>query len=524
MSRLKASKAALRWRELPNPRVQRTRASASPLRSPLTRRPLGLTSMKISVIFLIVLCIIVLVMFLRRSPRSSAAEIRLVSPPAVSYTTTMHATLDDWIAHEAIPFSVDSSKTFNASIDKVIASLGDSVELLGFGEALHGGEDVLILRNRLFQRLVEAHGYSAIAIESSFPRARVVNEYVASRGPASYEAVQDTGFSHGFGRLDANRELVEWMRRYNADPSHRVKLQFYGFDSPTEMTGTDSPRQVLHFVLDYLTTMDRASAQERRQRIDALLGQDSDWENPAASFDPTKSVGLSPAATALRIETEDLISELRARRPELVAKSDENRYLEAVQFASEARQLLNYHAELARKSGDRLVRGLGFRDAMMADNLAYMVSRERGRGKVLAFAHNSHLQRGKAHWQLGPELLAWWPAGSHLNEMFGPRYAVIGSAVGVSDANGIGRPEPGTLEARLTAVPGPALFIPTHKGQGLPTSAIAVLPTRSGSMKNPTYFALTPQSFTDFDWLAVLDSTAYNRGGPPLQQWDASTK
>lgn len=217
--------------------------------------------------------------------------------------------LDDWIAREATPFSVDSPRTFNAAVDKVIASLDDPVELLGFGEALHGGKDILILRNRLFQRLVEAHGYSAIAIESSFPRARVVNEYVAGRGPASYEAVQDTGFSHGFGRLDANRELVEWMRRYNADPSHRVKLQFYGFDSPTEMTGSDSPSQVLHFVLDYLASIDSASGQEHRERIDRLLGQDSNWENPAALADPTKSVGLSPAATALRIETEELISE-----------------------------------------------------------------------------------------------------------------------------------------------------------------------------------------------------------------------
>ncbi|HAE84757.1 MAG TPA: erythromycin esterase [Ktedonobacter sp.] len=414
--------------------------------------------------------------------------------------------LDDWIAREATPFSVDSPRTFNAAVDKVIASLGDSVELLGFGEALHGGKDILILRNRLFQRLVETHGYSAIAIESSFPRARVVNEYVAGRGPASYEAVQDTGFSHSFGRLDANRELVEWMRRYNADPSHRVKLQFYGFDSPTEMTGSDSPGQVLHFVLDYLASLDGASGQEHRERIDRLLGQDSDWENPAAMTDPTKSIGLSPAATALRIETEELISELRVRRPELVAKSDESRYLEAAQYASVARQLLNYHAALAGKSSERLVELLGIRDALMADNLAYMVSHERGRGKVLAFAHNNHLQRGKSQWQLGTDVYTWWPAGSHLNEILG--YAVIGSAVGVSDANGIGQPEAGTLEARLTAVPGPARFIPTHKGQGLPTSEIAALPTRSGSVKNPTYFALTPQSFTDFDWLAVLDSTA----------------
>ena len=381
-----------------------------------------------------------------------------------------------------------------------------------------------MLRNRLFQRLVETHGYSAIAIESSFPRARAVNDYVAGRGPASYEALQEVGFSHGFGRLEANRELVEWMRLYNADPTHRVKLHFYGFDSPTEMVGSDSPARVLHFVLDYLASIDSASGEEQRPRIDSLLGPDSDWENPEASFDPAKSIGLSPAATALRIETEDLITELRLRRPELVAKSDEDRYLEAEQYATVARHLLNYHAALARTSDNRIAELLGIRDLSMADNLAYMVSRERGRGKVLAFAHNSHLKRGKAEWQLGTDLLAWWPAGSHLNEMLGPRYAVIGTAVGSSVANGIGQPEPGTLEARLTAVPEPGLFIPTHKGQGLPASEIASLPTRTGSMKNPTYFPLTPQSFTDFDWLAFLDSTTYSRGGPPLQQQDASAK
>jgi erythromycin esterase len=431
-----------------------------------------------------------------------------------------HATLDDWIANEAIPFSVDSPTTFNAAVDKMIKSLGSSVELLGFGEALHGGEDILILRNRLFQRLVQKHGYSAIAIESNFPRARVVNEYIAGRSPASYEAVQEAGFSHGFGRLDANRGLVEWIRGYNADPAHRIKLQFYGFDSPTEMTGTDSPRQLLHFALDYFASVDSASAEEYRQRIDPLLGRDADWENPAAMMDPTKSIGLSPAAAALRIETEDLLTELHVRRPELVAKSNERHYLEAAQYATAARQLLNYHATLARKSepGKRIVEGLGLRDAMMADNLAYIVSRERGRGKVLAFAHNSHLKLGKAEWQLGTYALSWWPAGAQLQEILGSRYSVIGTAVGVSNANGIGKPEAGTLEARLTAGPGPARFIPTHKGQGLPASEIAALPVRSGSMKNQTYFPLTPQSLTDFDWLAVLDKTAYSRGGPPLQQ------
>ncbi|MEJ2744919.1 MAG: erythromycin esterase family protein [bacterium] len=356
---------------------------------------------------------------------------------------------------------------------------------------------------------MEAHGYSAIAVESSFPKGRVVNEYIAGRGPASYNEVRDAGFSHGFGKLEANRELVEWMRRYNTDPSHQTKLRFYGFDSPTEMVGTDSPRQVLYFVLDYLAAIDGDKVKERRARIDFSLGSDADWENPAASMDPAKSVGLSDNANALRLEAEDLITELNIRRPELIAASDADRHREALHYASVARQLLDYHAELARESSDRLVRLLGIRDAMMADNLAYIVSRERRRGKVLAFAHNSHLKRSKMQWQLGPRTNVWWPAGSHLDTMLGPRYAVIGSGVGVSEANGIGKPEPNTLEARLAAVTG---FIPTHRGRGLPAAEIAALPIRSGSKKNPTYFPFTPQSFTDFDWLAVLDSVEYNRG------------
>lgn len=432
-----------------------------------------------------------------------------------------HATLDDWIQREAIPFSLDSPASLAAAVDKLIATLGNSVQLLGLGEPLHGGEDFLLLRNRLFQRLVHQHGYTAIAVESSFPRAHSVNQYIAGRGPSSYEDIQDAGFSHNFGRLAATRELIEWMRTYNLDSKNRARLHFYGFDSPTEMTATDSPRQLLHFALAYLASIDTAAAQPLRRRIDPLLGDDSAWENPEANFNPAKSIGLSPAAAALRTETEDLITHLQIRRPELIAHSDEPRFSEALRYAEHARQMLTYHAGVATPSTDRIARLLGLRDAMMADNLDYIISRERGRAtdgaRVLAFAHNSHLKTGQAQWQLGPDLLTWWPAGAQLTATLGPRYAVIGAALGSSEANGIAQPEPGTLEALLTAAQNQAIFIPTHRGQGLPTAAIAALPVRSGSTKNSTYFPLTANSLADFDCLAFLPSTSYNRGGPPLQ-------
>ena len=117
---------------------------------------------------------------------------------------------------------------------------------------------------------------------------------------------------------------------------------------------------------------------------------------------------------------------------------------------------------------------------------------------------------------IGPEVCTWWPAGAHVSDMLGNRYAVIGSAVGASEDNGIGTPEAGTLEARLTALVGPGRFVRTHGGEGLPHADVAALARRTGSAKNPTYQPLSPQSWSDFDWIAALDTVTYNRGGRAL--------
>jgi hypothetical protein len=82
---------------------------------------------------------------------------------AISAPAPVHATLDDWVAREAMAFSIDSSDALHAAIDRIVASLEDSVELLSLEETLHGGEEILVLGNPLFERLVAAHGNSAAA-------------------------------------------------------------------------------------------------------------------------------------------------------------------------------------------------------------------------------------------------------------------------------------------------------------------------------------------------------------------------
>ena len=152
-----------------------------------------------------------------------------------------------------------------------ITSFDNSIKILGLGQPIHGGKDFLNLRNKIFKYLVKEYNYSAIAIESSFPKSWIINEYVHGRGPESFEQIQDVGFSHGFGKIEANRELVEWMRLYNTDLKNNKKIHFYGFDSPTEMTGTDSPRQLLYFVTDYLNSIDKGMSQDYKKKLISCL-------------------------------------------------------------------------------------------------------------------------------------------------------------------------------------------------------------------------------------------------------------
>lgn len=419
-----------------------------------------------------------------------------------------YTTLEDWVRGESISFSLESAGGLEAAVDQVMERVGERIELLGLGEALHGGEEILLLRNRLFERLVEGHGFKAIAIESSYPRGRLVDGFVAGAG-GSIEGVMDQGFSHGFGALDTSRELVEWMRAYNATVEQEKRLRFYGFDSPTEMMGADSPRELLRVAVEYL----EGCGGERWKRVEGLLGDEGAWVSPQASFDPAKAVGGSEDARALRLEVEDLIGELGLRRPEGARGERAEAYREAVHCAAHARQMLNYHAELARASADRVARLLGMRDLMMAENLTYAVGRERARGgKVLAYAHNSHLKKGRAQWQWGPQFLTWWPAGAHVAAVMGEAYVVIGTGVGESEQNGIGRPEAGSIEARLTGTGG--RFVATRGGRSI--DAAAGFTVRSGSQRNQTYFPLAEKCLEEFDWLAVLDSVTYNRGGRPL--------
>jgi erythromycin esterase-like protein len=331
---------------------------------------------------------------------------------------------------------LDDPAGLGRAIDELLAARTEPPTLLALGEPTHGIEAFTLLRNELLGHLVE-RGYRSIVLETDVFAASLVDDYVGG-ATAEVDTVLATGFSHGFGAVPGNRELVEWLRAHNAGRAPQDRVRFHGFDAPTETYSAPSPRCALSSANDYLPA---ALRPESARDLDTLLGNDADWTNQAAMFDPALSVGDSDRARGLRIVADDLASTLRRAAPSLHS-ADPAGYVHAVAHARTAQGLLRYHAAIASPAPDRVATLFSLRTEMMAENLLAIVAQEQRRGPSLVFAHNVHLQHAQSPMPVGADAVSWGSAGALVGLTLGERYVFL-----ATDANP--HSDPGTLQGVL---------------------------------------------------------------------------
>ncbi|MBT2513361.1 erythromycin esterase family protein [Arthrobacter sp. ISL-30] len=386
----------------------------------------------------------------------------------------------------------------------LIRSLGTQPRLLGLGEPMHGEEEFLRLRNQAFQHLVEHQGYRSIALESDCLAGVEVDVFVEA-GAGELEDVMEYGFSHGFGELAANRELVSWMREYNADHLPEDRLRFYGFDAPIEMTSAQSPRTPLLAVYEYLANQSAVGRDPfTRDLIEDLVGEDERWTNPAAIMDAAQSIGASLEVSRLRLIADDLLVILAAESPRLIQSSSPDDWWRAVLNARTAAGLLRYHAETADADPSRVARLMALRDVMMAENLKAVSDHEAERGPTLVFAHNRHLQKNLSTWQLGEMSLEWWSAGAIAAAQSGRRYAFIAGALGSASQHDIPAPEEGTLEEELGRLPGGKYVLDARKLSTALGNTVMDLTLRMDAPEDTGYFPLEPDQLDGTDGVLFL--------------------
>jgi erythromycin esterase-like protein len=370
----------------------------------------------------------------------------------------------------AIARQLDDPADLGPAIDELLAGRVDAPSLLALGEPTHGIAAFPLLRNELLDHLVE-RGYRSIVLETDTFAAAVVDDYVGG-GATAIDTVLATGFSHGFGAVPGNRELVEWLRAHNAGRSQQDRVHFYGFDAPVEFTGAPGPGRALRAAIAFLPAALRPVSMSD---LDALLGEEAAWSNQAAMVDPAASIGGTERARALRIVADDVTSILRRVAPAL-CPADPAGCADALAHARTAQGLLRYHAAMASPAPDRIATLLSLRAEMMADNLLAIVAREQRRGPSLVFAHNAHLQRAQSHLPIGRDEARWASAGALVGFALGQRYVFL-----ATDANPDSDPD--TLQGLLAeATKRRALFPAPALRAVLPPSILAGEPIVPGHL------------------------------------------
>jgi erythromycin esterase-like protein len=368
--------------------------------------------------------------------------------------------------------------------------------LLALGEPTHGEDALLDLRNELFRQLVEEEGYRTIAIESDCMMGLVVDEYVTA-GTGTLDEVMERGISHGWGTFAANRELVRWMRAFNEGRPASDRLRFAGFDGPLEITAAASPRQAITALHGYLSAhVDADLLPCTAETLDRLLGADDRWTDPAAMWDPSRSVGQSAGADRLRLLADDLVALLDEQTPHLITATPRDAWDRARLYGRTATGLLRYHRWMADTSPARMARLVGVRDRMMADNLLAVAAR----GPVLVHAHNSHLQREKSTMRMGGTPLEWWSAGALVSARLGEEYAFVATALGTIRHRGVDTPPQDTLEGLLYALPEDHCVIDARR------LATALADTRPAPRVSPWfgYAPLDPAHLADSDGIVFV--------------------
>ncbi|MFD4180254.1 erythromycin esterase family protein [Rhodococcus sp. NPDC058514] len=386
---------------------------------------------------------------------------------------------------------LDDPASLGRAVDDLLAARTEPPALLALGEPTHGIEAFPLLRNELLAHLVE-RGYRSIVLEIDMFAASVVDDYV-NGASADIDTVLATGFSHRFGGVPGNRELVEWLRAHNADRAPQDRVRFHGFDSPGDQTDIPSPRPALSAVEGYLPAPLRP---ESARDLEALLGDDADWTNQAAMYEA--SIGDSDRARALRIVADDLASALRRAAPGLRA-ADPTGYDHALAHARTAKGLLRYHAAMAISGPDRIGTLLGLRAEMMAENLLAIVAQEQRRGPSLVFAHNVHLQRAPSSMQAGKGEVNWCSAGSIVGLDLGERYVFI-----ATDANPAS--DPGTLQGVLAEATARRALFPAQALRAALDPSIG-----AGTPIVPGHIPLGPADLDGADAVIFVADTDGNR-------------
>ena len=257
------------------------------------------------------------------------------------------------------------------------------------GEASHGTHEFYRERARITRRLIDEHGFTAVAVEADWPDAYRVNRYVMG---LSHDVDADIALSRlpALPDVDVAQPATSCSSSSGCAPAttrtrtRRRKARFYGLDLYSLQASIEA-------VIGYLDRVDPAEARRARDRYSCFdhVGREGQAYGYALAYERAIPCENEVVAQLVALRSR---ADAYLRRDGWIA---EDELFFAEQNARVVRDAEEYYQQMYRAE----VSSWNLRDRHMADTLDALVEhldRQLGRAKIVVWEHNSHVGDARA--------------------------------------------------------------------------------------------------------------------------------
>ena len=318
-----------------------------------------------------------------------------ISEANESLTTFQIAVLEGIYSegHPIQPIPLNSSDDQLQVLDELA-----NTRIVGLGEATHGTKEFFQMKHRVFQYLVEKHGFTAFLFEMDMAEARIFNDWVQGRSEGSIQALMLEKMIFWTWRTEEVADLLTWMRDYNRGKSEEEMIGIYGVDVQFPIYNLDQlveiveqvDAQLANSLLNVNTSYRYIYETYQRERDDALIAEN------VQGLKQTREI------------VESLYDQIEAQLGEQEAKW--------------ALQLVRHMEQVHQVTFDGRYNNRYYqRDEFMADNTLWFFDLLGEQAKLVLWAHNGHVAND---FQYGG--IYGGSQGNYLRNELGDDYQIIG--------------------------------------------------------------------------------------------------
>ena len=320
--------------------------------------------------------------------------------------------VETWIEQHAIPLMTAEPSGADEDLQPLEQLVGNAT-LVGLGEQTHGTQEFFTMKLRMLEFLVTHMGFTTFALENGWDESRQIDRYVLT-GQGNLTDLLHADLYNTW-RVQEFRDLIEWIRAYDADPAHPTKVHFAGIDCAN----------ISQAAFDEVVAYVRGVDPQQTNLVQALYA-DIRPSGPTPVFVDSGGFSSLPQATKQHYQdnAQQVYTLLQAHQAAYESQSSKEAYALALQSAHVILQYTKL-AVLIAPFATLLASppGKAYRDACMAENVAWLHEHTGGGAKIVLSAHNIHIANTAPVAGLNEHNL-----GGLLRQLYKQQYLTIGTS------------------------------------------------------------------------------------------------